>query len=79
MCIEILEIYIIHCYPSILMITAIFQMKKKEMGKKYDPSNLFLRNHKYNEGYKKDEEKKQITAGKTSSIIIANKSQNQFI
>ena len=33
-------------------------MKKKEMDKKYDPSNLFLRNHKYNEGYKKDEEKK---------------------
>ena len=38
--------------------------EKKEMDKRYDPSYLFLKNYKYDEWYKKDEEKKQITAAR---------------
>ena len=34
--------------------------KKEEMDKKYDHNNLFLKNYKYNEWYKKDEEKSEL-------------------
>ena len=36
---KVLQIYIIHWYPSILTITIILQLKKEEMDKQYDPSN----------------------------------------
>ena len=76
MCIDILQIYTMHCQPSILMITAIFQMKKKEMDKKYDPSNLFLRNRKYNEGYKKDEEQSKSLPEKLPILSVPIKARN---
>ena len=76
MCIDILQIYTMYCQPSILMITAIFQMKKKEMDKKYDPSNLFLRNRKYNEGYKKDEEKSKSRPEKLPILSVPIKARN---
>ena len=34
--------------------------KKEEMDKKCDHNNLFLKNYKYNEWYKKDEEKSEL-------------------
>ena len=39
------------------MITIILQIKKEEIDKKYDPSNLYLKGYKYDEWYKKDEGK----------------------
>ena len=33
---------------------------KEEIDKNHDPSNLFLKNHKYVEWYKKDEEKSEL-------------------
>ena len=55
---KMLQIYIICCYSSILVVTMILQMNKKQkMDRKYDPSNLLLKIYKYDEWYKKDEEK----------------------
>ena len=46
---KMLQIYIIQGWR--------LQMKKKNMDKKYNHSNLFLKNYKYDEQYKNDEEK----------------------
>ena len=43
------------------------------MDKKYDPSNLFLKGHIYNEWYKKDEKKKN--ASQLENTISARKKQ----
>ena len=51
-------------------------MKKKEMDKKYDPSNLFLRNRKYNEGYKKDEVKSKSRPEKLPILSVPIKARN---
>ena len=48
-------------------------MKKKEMNKKYDPSNLFRRNHKYNERYRKDEEKSRSRSEKLPVLSAPKK------
>lgn len=46
---KMMQIYIIQGWP--------LQMKKKNMDKKYNHSNLFLKNYKYDEQYKNDEDK----------------------
>ena len=55
------------------MITIILQKKKKkkkEMDKKFDPSILFLKPYKYNEWYKKDEEKSKSQPKGTIAEIV---------
>ena len=40
--------YIVNISKSILINTIFFQMLKKELGNKYNPTNLFLETYNYN-------------------------------
>ena len=54
---KMLQLYKMNCQSSIFMVRMILRMKKEQMDKKCDPSNLFLEGHKYNEWHKNNEEK----------------------
>ena len=58
MFIKMLQLCIIHCYSSVLMITIIIQKKKKgEVDKRQNSNNLFLNGCKYDDCYQKYDEK----------------------
>ena len=53
---------VVNLYNTLLAIyfndcNSITDEEKEDIDKKYDPSNLFLKVYKYDEWYKKDEEK----------------------
>ena len=53
-----LQIHVTHYQLSILMIKITSQMKiKREIGKKYDPSNSFIKGYKYDEWQKRMKKK----------------------
>ena len=52
-----LQMYIINCKPPMLIIAIVLKMKNNWI-KKYDSSNLCLKDYKYNVSHKKKQGKK---------------------
>ena len=58
------------------MIIIILQMKKKKMGEKYNPNNLFIKGYRYIESKKEDEEKSKLQPEVTTAGRLKLRRQN---